>query len=137
MDKLSRWLQRKNYDICFDTVNMVIFKTEHKGTVYINSKSKKAIQLISMMHECGHVIIHQMRTKNPKKRIYGCTLMEWLRRTGRCKKKKTSAIATLDEEINAWELGERLSKRLKIKYNKKKFELDRVKSLMTYVRAIV
>lgn len=135
MDKLESWLQRRGFDleledggddsVCFDTMN-----------VLINSRLSPSSKLATLLHECGHIAVFQQRLKDRRARVAGSTFHQFVRTSSIRDSRLTrrSRIDTVTEEIEAWDRGEAIAKRLKIRYNKKLFANIRTKSLMTYFR---
>ena len=106
-----------------------------KSCVRINSKQKSSAQVIALLHECGHIIVYNRRRRRPHKRHCGATFREWWCDTGRCSRgSKKRKLAILHEEIEAWELGEKLAKKLGVRYSPRELELTRTHALLTYTR---
>ena len=133
MDKMRSWLERQGFGLevahgCRDEVD---FSTK---TVRIDGRHPYQLKLSSLIHECGHVDIFLRRVRRPQERIAGNTLAEHFLDVGRgCPAARASRLSTLQEEMDAWEAGQRLVKRLNVRYKRSIFEKDRVRSLMTYV----
>lgn len=133
MEKLRCWLRRQGFGLevapgCRDEVD---FSTK---TVRIDGRHSYQIKLSSLIHECGHVDIFRKRVRCPRLRVCGRTLEEHFFEVGRGRSTaRASRLATLQEEMDAWEAGQRLGKRLAVRYKRSIFEKDRVKSLMSYV----
>lgn len=102
-------------------------------SIQICNRSKYEIQLYSLLHECGHYLIDEAATKNPKtyfeKYPYG-----YLSGKVKCEDSIQHKVSILAEEIEAWNRGHALSQRLGIKLNEIKFERDKVKALKTYIK---
>ena len=91
--------------------------------------------IATALHECGHVLVHQARHKRKNERIAGVSKQDQEHQVGRYSKRtKKRHIAEVTEEIEAWERGWELGKRLKIRIAKKYYENVRVRALMTYMR---
>ena len=104
-----------------------------RSTVTINHAQSYKRKLAAVLHECGHVIIYQRRRRNCKTRICGATYKEWWQGTGGLKRgTKRRMLNTLYEEMLAWELGEKLARKLKIRFCSKTFNQCRTKALITY-----
>jgi hypothetical protein len=134
MEKLTLWLRRRGFKlereagaddcVCFDTAR-----------VLINSTASHETQLSALLHECGHVDVFQKRLKNRRARVAGATFGHWAR-TSNTKSRQALRvrISVVTEEIEAWDRGEVIAKRLKIRYNRKSFQNVRTRALMTYFR---
>ncbi len=133
MDKMRIWLKRQGFGLevapgCRDEVDF------GAKTVRIDGRHSYQIKLASLIHECGHVDIFKKRLRSPKERICGGTLAEHFMDVGRGNPAaRASRLATLQEEMEAWDAGQRLVKRLAVRYKRSVFEKDRVRCLMTYV----
>jgi len=133
MEKLRAWLKRRGFGLevvggCPDEVDL------RTKTVHIDGRHAYQLKLSSLIHECGHVEIFLRRARRPRERICGRTLAEHILEVGRGRTvARASRLALLQEEMDAWEAGERLGKRLAVRYHRSVLEKDRVKSLMTYV----
>lgn len=111
--------------------------------VTLNSRVDPSSLTAAALHECGHILIYEARCrqrtsvkkKSQDRPIAGSSLKDNLsnkRRfaTNTCKRK----VAIVTEEIDAWERGWELGKRLRIRISKTRFENSRIKALMTYMR---
>jgi len=134
MEKLSLWLRRRGFRLEREAGadDCVCFAT---ARVLINSKAAPASQLSVLLHECGHVDVLQHRLKNRRVRVAGATLGQWGRTSNtRSRQNLGVRISVVTEEIEAWDRGEAIAKRLKIRYNRKTFKNVRTRALMTYFR---
>ena len=135
MNCLQKWLASKHFKMLAlpGVQDMAIFSPAK--VVILNKHSKPQVQLVTLLHECGHVCIYQCRIRRKKRRIAGCSYREWMAEKGRMKRGTCKeALAVLEEEIEAWERGAKLAKRLGISYPKAVMERERVRALMTYTR---
>lgn len=139
MNVLEDWLESHSSSLhCAPGVqDHVEFDGENSraSTVSLNCKASYGVRLATLLHECGHIIIFFRRRRNKTKRIFGCSHHEWWSRKGRCRRRtKSLKLSTLEEEIGAWELGERLGKRLGVRFSRKTLERVRTRALLTYTR---
>jgi hypothetical protein len=89
-------------------------------------------RVAALLHECGHVLVY-LRRKRTRARVAGATFTEWWNASGRLQKRsKLKRITVLEEEIHAWNLGEKLARRLRIRVCKRVFERCRADALRTY-----
>lgn len=134
MEKLKKWLGRRGFEVELAPGARDSVDFEEK-TVTINSRCSYQIRLASLIHECGHVGIFASRLRAPQARVCGSTLGEALESKGRGDLRgRASRISLLHEEIEAWEVGESLARRLKVRYVRKVLEKDRVRALMSYIK---
>lgn len=135
MEVLREWLQQRGFWLQQnrDVSDIVVFHPNR--IVFIDQKNSYSTRLVTLLHECGHVAIHLRRNRTLSKRVAGTSRKEELRQVGRGSPRSTRLkIATLDEEIAAWEWGQRLGHRLGVRYSNATFERVRARCLMTYVR---
>ena len=139
------WLDKRNVGLSLESgcSNEVVFASANgkvnglRVTVKVNSRLAYERRLAIMLHECGHVAIYKARRRAPNRRVHGCNCREWWNNRGRLKQgTKKRKLSTLDEEIAAWEIGEKLGRKLGIRVARETFERCRVKCLLTYVRNI-
>lgn len=135
MEKLRRWLSKTGFklEVGKNLPDEVCFTMK---CVTINGSSTKRTRLYSLLHECGHVAIWKCRVKNPQRDVCGCTLKraDHIMTVSPSRLTNKDKLDVISEEVEAWERGRRLAKRLKIRVNKEKFTADKTRALMTYHR---
>lgn len=140
--KLKRWLRTKKSTISFNNLSPMFDAVEflnplesYSSCVNISSRSSMKIQLVTLLHECGHVAIFMQRKRTPHKRIAGCNLKEWTLSIGMCSKyaKRRNGLTVIQEEFEAWERGARLAKRLNIRYSRIHLLRTRTRALQSYI----
>ena len=137
--KLKKWIHRQGFKLSQEPGQTDCVLFDPVNAIFINSKSSRDSRIATILHECGHIMVrsgrhnaHERESKNP---IVGVTFTELEDGTGRYRpKSKSKAIAIITEEIEAWNRGWHLKKRLKIRISKKRFDAIRTKALMTYMR---
>ena len=100
--------------------------------IQVCTKPKFEIQLYSLLHECGHYLIDESASRNPKTYVRK-------HRNGYLSKNKNEnsleyKVSILGEEYEAWNRGYSLAQRLGIKINDISFEKDKNKALRTYIK---
>ena len=104
--------------------------------MHLSSRGTYHSRLSTLLHECGHVIVWLRRRRNKTKRVYGASFCEWMEGKGRCRARtKREALAILQEEMAAWDLGEKLARRLKVRLSLTKFESERTRAVLSYLRS--
>jgi hypothetical protein len=128
--KIRSWLRKRGYKLVFGKKNNDVCFTEKVVNVQrsLGSESKAA----TLLHECGHILVHLSRRKSKKTCVAGASWTEWLRLND--SRTKHTQLLTLQEEMAAWDRGYKLASRLKIRLPSKMKRNVRTKSLMTYVR---
>ena len=135
MNVLEEWLNARGFEFrCERKVDdCVIF--DPVRVVVINRNLSYHLRLVSLLHECGHVAIFVRRRRAGPRRVAGVSRREFEKDTGRCRKRSIARkIATIQEEIAAWDWGQKMAARLGIRYSRAVFERERARCLMTYVR---
>jgi hypothetical protein len=91
-------------------------------TIEINSASKPEIQVIRLLHECGHALIFDNGSSFnfKEKRSYSESSVGY----------KVFAVI---EEVEAWKRGKDLAKRLNIPIEDCEWEKDMVRALKKYI----
>jgi hypothetical protein len=131
LNKLKKWILKYKFliKIIKTSIEEVNFNTK---IININKDTKISSQIITLLHECGHILIYMQRKKYKYKYIVGSTWKDWhnlfINRT------KKTKILILEEEIEAWNRGKKLAKRLKIKIQTKLWNYHKTRALMTYIR---
>ncbi len=136
MQAVREWLAARGHGLVLESDAESCFDPEER-VVKIDSTLPREDKIAVALHECGHLLIRRSRERCPKKRIAGATARECDKETGRCKNRTQSGnIATLHEEIEAWERGFHLGRRLSLRFSQKKFDRLRCKCLATYAHVV-
>ena len=128
--KIRSWLCRRGYKLVFGKSDNDVCFTEKVVNVQrsLGSESKAA----TLLHECGHILVHLSRKKSKTTCVAGASWREWHRLSE--SRTKHAELLALQEEMVAWDRGYKLASRLKIRLPSKMKRNVRTKSLMTYVR---
>ena len=137
MQRLETWVKERGFTIecspgAYDSVDL-----GPSRTVTINSRQSRRSKMATLLHECGHILIHasRRRSKDPRKPVAGVSLRDAETDKKRyARNSRSRRLAIMTEELEAWERGWALGRRLKLVISKKYFEGVRVKAVMTYVR---
>jgi hypothetical protein len=100
--------------------------------VWYNGRSQPHVQLRTLLHEAGHILIRKSRCRHPRKEVVGRTLAQ----STEPARSKQQGLHVLHEEIEAWSRGWKLGKRLRLGLARKLYVQDRTLCLMTYVRPL-
>lgn len=124
LKKIEEWLNKKGFSLVLmgNTFDWMDF---YNKDVYISTRQSKENQLYGLLHECGHVLIQSSPKYENRYPVINKTNKK-LRSTNNFK------LEILKEEIEAWDRGKQLAKRLGIKINEKKFDKLSVKCLKSY-----
>lgn len=127
-EKISHFLKKleeklfNDYTVVVEYVenNSDNFYYYDEGIIEIGASQPKMVQLFSLIHEVGHVILHETEFFTPRK--YN------LKRY-----RKDYRVNVVREEIMAWDVGRNYACNLGIDIDKKNWEKYRVDSLLRYI----
>lgn len=124
IDKLVRWCNQRGYSVIFGSYRDQVDTLQKQ--VLLCNRTRINNRLYSFLHECGHIIIAD--NKKYFRKQYPIAAKNMRRNNS-----LLSNIETIEEEIEAWKVGENLAKRLRIKFNKEKYKKYAARFIMTYV----
>jgi len=128
--KLRRWLLKKGYQLLFGKSRNDVCFTDK--IVNVQRRLRPESKTATLLHECGHILVHLCRKKSKNTCVAGASWRDWRRL--RASTSKHAQLLSLQEEMVAWDRGYELAARLKIRLSSKTKRNVRTKSLMTYVR---
>jgi hypothetical protein len=124
IEDVCTWLSARGYSIDFERNGEDAVFLESKLLSVRSSRSLRG-QLYTLLHECGHILIHESDTLvNSEEEVLEVY-------SSRSKIHKTFTVI---EEIEAWKRGLSLAGRLGIEINKVKWNKDVAKSIMAYMK---
>jgi len=123
IDMLVCWLDAKDYYVEFDKKGDDSVSLEDK-IVSINTTRSLETQLYILLHECGHILIH-----NNEDTVKYRDVQENFKERSNIHK-----VFVVMEEAEAWKRGKRLGKRLGIEINEEKWNKDLSRALNKYIR---
>lgn len=120
------WCASKGLAVIFERREKGMFDAENK-LIRLSGRLRPERQLFLLLHECGHFLIGDKK----KRERFGMGYS----RAGDKRIMKTfhHRCDVLDEEFEAWQRGFKLSKRLKLKINKDRYDAIRTMLLKTYI----
>jgi hypothetical protein len=116
------WLEDRGYYLVIDQDGDNTVDVESK-IISISSTRSKETQLHILLHECGHVLVHNNGDKMNCRKIYN----EYSEQS------KIYKVFTVIEEIEAWSRGLKLAERLSIPINKTKWNRDVSRAIWKYM----
>ena len=128
--KLRVWLKKRGFslkllpaesEVCFEKKSVTL-----QRNLTLNSK------VATLLHECGHVLVYLARRRSKGVKVAGASWRDWQKLDG--KRNKLSCLLELQEEMVAWDRGEKLGQRLRLKLPSKYQTVVKTKALMSYVR---
>jgi len=123
IDMVVIWAYEKGYSVLFDKDgdNTVCY---HSKAISIKTTSAAHIQLHTLLHECGHILVHNNDSPFDFNRI-----------TDRFSSStSTHKIYTVIEEAEAWKRGKQLARRLHIPLDDDKWDMAVARAIKSYMK---
>lgn len=124
LGKLIKWCVERNIDVNFCVYEGGFYWPEDK-TIKISCRLSPEKQVFFLSHECGHHLIGEAE----KHERFG---MGYPQDDPNIKRTFHHRCDIVDEELEAWHRGFKLTKRLRIPLNKERFDKTRTAMLKTY-----
>jgi Zn-dependent peptidase ImmA (M78 family) len=124
-EKLVSYAEEQGYKVAFKNLkgkSSWISTTQKK--IVIHTSSTVELQVYDLMHELGHSV--QQKNTKTYQRAFATTFEDFSRQS------QTYKIKILEEEIDAWNKGLKLSKRLGVTVDKRNFEIRKASRVATY-----
>ena len=137
--KIEAWLERRGYSLDVKRAHKEDAVHFDERVVRLRGAASAGVRTAIALHECGHVLVRLQRQQRPRAVVAGRTLkqFEQARQTDRT---KCETLRTFEEELEAWNRGERLAARLKIGLRgarRVQFQRVKVRCLSTYAVRLV
>jgi hypothetical protein len=135
MDKLIQWVEKKNWTVGFYSTYSAMRWWDRE--IEICSRLSPETQLHDLLHECGHLILH-LNHKKYRERFPYSDMAEDLKNLKHRKSRRKSKrykIDEISEELEAWEQGKKLAKRLNILLDKEKYHRHMTEGVWSYIEA--
>jgi len=123
IDILIGWLDAKDYHVEFDKKGDDSVSLESK-IISINTTRSIETQLYILLHECGHVLIHN------NDRIIGYREVQ----ENFKERSDIHKVFQVMEEAEAWKRGRFLARRFGIEINEEKWNKDLSRALNKYIK---
>lgn len=126
INKVAKFISQQGWNVIFER-GSIDCAEPYINNVIINSKKQKNIQLYTILHEAGHVVLF---SKKDHKILYPSANRKLFngKRTRTVKYK----VDVVREEIAAWDVAELLIKKLNISIDIDAFKRNRNKCLKSY-----
>ena len=122
--KLERYCNKKGYAVLYKSVELdSIYYQDNKIVIGVNHTDEVA--LYCLLHEIGHAILFGKKTTY--QREFDQVYSKFSRQS------KTYKLTAIQEELDAWKEGLKLANRLKIKIDRRKYEIYKTKCVLTYL----
>jgi Zn-dependent peptidase ImmA (M78 family) len=125
-ERLIKYCQSRGFKVVLGNNSFADFMQKQ---IQIKSNLKDENKLYALLHEIGHIICSRSKYYLDK---YPSYIVQFDSNTEQLKT-DTAKILLLSEEFEAWHLGFLLSRKLKIKINKKNFDKIKARWLKTYI----
>ncbi len=121
LNMLNIWAIERGYSVAFinDGDDAICYLSK---MIEINASLPKEIQIIRLLHECGHVLIYENGSFFDFKSLRTVS-----------KESTKYRVYTVVEEIEAWKRGEKLAKRLGMDIDSELLEKSKVSALKKYI----
>lgn len=127
LEKIKSWVESKGYSVRFGSYDCVDY--DQKEVILYNNLHNRKHLIYSALHECGHVVIgNSDNYYRDYKSIVKADSVD-----GRHYRSNLYKYKKLKEEIDAWEQGYILGKKLGIRINKDDYDKYAAKNFCTYV----
>jgi|TARA_R110001583_G_scaffold16234_11_gene66244 hypothetical protein len=125
-DEINRvvgWAYDKGYHVAFDRYgdNSVCYESK---TVSIKNTSPIRVQLHTLLHECGHILVHVNNSPFDFKRVDERFSSQT----------STKKVYTVIEEVEAWKRGKQLASRLYISLDEDKWDMSVARAIKAYMK---
>lgn len=133
LERLCGWAEKRGWITEFSYTGNDEMEPDNK-MIYVNTRQGVEKQLYSMLHECGHVLVQSNLKSYYKK--YPATAQSRFLDVGRMRrfeKTKKYKIDTISEEIEAWERGKKLARRLNLYINEDNYTKLMYECVYTYI----
>jgi len=137
--KIEAWLERRGYSLDVSRLHKEDVVHFDERVVRLRGAASAGVRTAVALHECGHVLVWLQRRQRPRAVVAGRTLKQFMR-AAQTDRTKCETLRTFEEELEAWNRGERLAARLKIGLRGaqgERFQRMKVRCLATYAVRLV
>tara|TARA_Y100000310_G_scaffold322305_1_gene381188 strand:+ start:282 stop:758 length:477 start_codon:yes stop_codon:yes gene_type:complete len=124
IERLVGWAAIHHCKVEFEHATEDRFEFEGR-TIFINTQSSLENQLFTLLHECGHVLIHKSNKQFASDYPFYAHA-DSVYNSARIVRSKAYQVSLVAEEIEAWKRGKRLAKRLSMP-----IDIDKYNTVMT------
>ncbi|NBP04207.1 MAG: hypothetical protein EBU90_29780 [Proteobacteria bacterium] len=127
LDRLIKWCTKRGLTVYFKKHENGTYDEYYKS-IMIAANASPAKQVVYLLHECGHHLIHQ-HPGEPNRFAMGYDQTD-----PRITHTFQHRLACLEEEMEAWQRGRNLAKKLKLRIDDDALEYIRINCLKSYVK---
>ena len=126
--RMVKWFEKRGFNVSFGPrLNDEVFLQLRMVT--IRSRSSLRSQLISLLHEAGHILLEERPSYDER---FGVGWNLVARKNDKRKMTAAHRVQVLEEEIEAWNRGKGLSGRLRISVDEKLWNRIRYRCISSY-----
>lgn len=126
---MIEWIESKGFSYVCKTDEEDRVELSNK-TVFINSRIHPEFRFYTLLHECGHIDVHESQEEFISDHPMYVHAHEYDGRIARSRKYKVSLVA---EEIEAWKRGRRIAHDERLFIDDKKYDECMSKYIMSYI----
>jgi hypothetical protein len=121
MCRIVAWCDKRRIDVEFSSCMDGSYLDDSRS-ISVSCNMRPLKQEVILIHECGHALAYDARARLKKRHIEpdGSTFV--------------SRLTWFEEELDAWNRGWRLSRRLKLNITRETFDEVRTECLKSYVK---
>ena len=114
LEKLIAWAKKRGFEVRFgkDKKDYIFYSLKR---ITICSKPSLQSQMIGLLHECGHLLLINDKATYTRRFGRGWPVAD--KKDKRAKASATHRLQLFEEELEAWNRGEKLAQRLKLRVN--------------------
>ncbi len=129
LEQLEEYCLSKNWNIEYkkgrDKDKKLDFTSVSENLIVLKKNRHPEITFYVMLHEIGHMMLCQNRKMYRER--FNAVFDDFSRGS------LTHKVKTVEEELDAWKIGFKLAKRLKLYVNRRKFETVKARCISTYL----
>ena len=134
LETVCEWVAKKNYSVVFDYCVQDEFSSAD-NCISVNTRQNIENQLYTLLHECGHLILHN--NENLYNKNYPSSAkMACYSRNIRLERSPKYKVDVLSEEIDAWRKGKDLANRLDVYIDEEKYYSMMTKCVYSYINTL-
>ena len=134
LEKICEWVANKNCDLDFGYCVQDEFRSAD-NCISINTRQNIENQVYTLLHECGHLILHNNENLYNKKYPSSAKMANYNRNI-RLERSSKYKVDVLCEEIDAWRKGKDLANRLDVYIDEEKYYSMMTKCVYSYVNTL-
>lgn len=123
---LTEYAKRKGFKVISQKTDGTSWVDFVNDEIVIHNGTTEEVQFYHLMHELGHVL--QLSNSKRYDRQFNKIFKRFTRNS------MTYKVKIIEEEIDAWNIGLKLCRRMGLKTDRRKYEIIRAREIATYLR---